>query len=63
KNVYYAEINEIKSKADYMETDGPVFIHTLPVDIRTNVTYSFMMKDDVLRLSMQHIYNEIFSPH
>jgi len=63
KNVYYAEISEIKAKADYMETDGPVFIHTLPVDIRTNVTYSFMMKDDVLRLSMQHIYNEIFSPH
>lgn len=61
KNVYYAEISEIKAKSDYMETNGPVFIHTLPVDIRTNDTYSFMMKDDVLRLSMQHIYNEIFS--
>lgn len=61
KNVYYAEIIEVKAKSDYMETDGPVFIHSLPYDIRINDTYSFMMKDDVLRLSMQYIYNEIFS--
>lgn len=60
KNVYYAEIMEVRAKTDYMETDGPVFIHELPYDIRTNETYSFMMKDDVLRLSMQYIYNEIF---
>ncbi len=63
KNVYYAEIREIKAKNDYMETDGPVFIHTLPSDIRTNEVYSFMMKDDVLRLCMQRIYNDIFKPN
>lgn len=55
KNVYYASIEGIELKEHYMETNGPVFIHEIPKDIKENTRYSFMMRDDVLALSLQFI--------
>ncbi len=57
KNVYYADIDRLDSKDDYMETKGPVLLKQLPKDIHINERYSFMMKDQVLPYSLQHLKN------
>lgn len=55
KNVYVAEIKVLEEKKDYMETEGPVILDSLPDNIKANDQYSFMMKDDVLNHSLQFI--------
>ena len=59
KNVYFANIDSIELKEHYMETNGPVFIHHIPKDIKDNHKYSFMMRDNVLQLSLQFIRENI----
>lgn len=48
KNVYFAKIESLQSREDYLETLGPVLLQEIPGDIKQNRQYSFMMKDDVL---------------
>ncbi|ADU31571.1 RNA deprotection pyrophosphohydrolase [Evansella cellulosilytica] len=55
KNVYYAIIDELISKNNYFETKGPKLLKSLPDNIRTNNEYSFIMKDDVLPLSLREV--------
>lgn len=55
KNVYYADIDRLVSKEDYMETNGPVLLEQLPNNLNTNERYSFMMKDNVLPYSLEHL--------
>ncbi|MCA0986442.1 RNA deprotection pyrophosphohydrolase [Guptibacillus algicola] len=55
KNVYYADIDHLVSKADYMETNGPVLLDNLPNDLVTNERYSFMMKDNVLPFCLERL--------
>lgn len=55
KNVYYAEIDQLKTKDHYFETKGPVLMEELPTDIKTNADFSFIMKDDVLLHSLEWI--------
>ncbi|WP_280770005.1 RNA deprotection pyrophosphohydrolase [Salipaludibacillus daqingensis] len=60
KNVYFAIINELITKKNYFETKGPKLMLKLPNDIRSNHRYSFIMKDDVLTLSMKEIERRYF---
>ncbi|WP_416151572.1 RNA deprotection pyrophosphohydrolase [Salipaludibacillus sp. HK11] len=60
KNVYFAVIGELITKKNYFETKGPKLMKNLPDDIRRNHQYSFIMKDDVLLLSMEEIYQKYF---
>ncbi|WP_273853230.1 RNA deprotection pyrophosphohydrolase [Guptibacillus spartinae] len=55
KNVYYADIERLVKKDDYMETRGPVQLKSLPEDLHLNERYSFMMKDQVLTYSLKHL--------
>lgn len=55
KDVYFAEIEELKVKDSYFETKGPKLLLHLPASLRFDKTYSFIMKDDVLSLSMKEI--------
>ncbi|MCA0171492.1 RNA deprotection pyrophosphohydrolase [Bacillus sp. RAR_GA_16] len=55
KNVYYADIDRLVKKDDYMETRGPVQLKSLPEDLHLNERYSFMMKDQVLTYSLKHL--------
>ncbi|MCQ2008709.1 nucleoside triphosphatase YtkD [Sporolactobacillus sp. STSJ-5] len=55
KNIYFAEIDQITLKKDYLETDGPRLISNLPHSIKDRRQYSFLMKDQVLELSMKAI--------
>ncbi|HLR53653.1 MAG TPA: nucleoside triphosphatase YtkD [Pseudogracilibacillus sp.] len=48
KNVYFAKIESLQYREDYLETLGPVLLKEIPGDIKQNRQYSFMMKDDVL---------------
>jgi 8-oxo-dGTP diphosphatase len=55
KNIYYAQIDKIRLKENYLETNGPVLLKQLPSTLQVNEKYSFMMKDEVLKLSLEHI--------
>ncbi|WP_027725376.1 RNA deprotection pyrophosphohydrolase [Tuberibacillus calidus] len=55
KNVYFATIDRIEQKAHYLETNGPLFLEEIPRNIKDNPKFSFMMRDDVLSLSLQYI--------
>jgi 8-oxo-dGTP diphosphatase len=55
KNVYYAAIKELVSKKNYFETKGPKLLKNLPENIPSNHEYSFIMKDEVLTLSLEEV--------
>ncbi|WP_077614919.1 RNA deprotection pyrophosphohydrolase [Caenibacillus caldisaponilyticus] len=55
KNVYFAKVDAVQLKENYMETNGPVFIDEIPEDIKENQRFSFMMKDEVLTNCMAYI--------
>ncbi|MGO4890039.1 RNA deprotection pyrophosphohydrolase [Anaerobacillus sp. MEB173] len=64
KNIYFAEIEEIDRKINYLETDGPRLIPEMPDNIKHDPTYSFIMKDDVLTVSLEEIkqrFNAMFT--
>ncbi|SFP53090.1 RNA deprotection pyrophosphohydrolase [Salibacterium halotolerans] len=53
KNVYFADVQQIQIRDDYLETMGPVQLKHLPREPDKN--YSFIMKDDVLPKALQQI--------
>ncbi|KMM37303.1 RNA deprotection pyrophosphohydrolase [Guptibacillus hwajinpoensis] len=55
KNVYYADIERLVDKNDYMETRGPVLLKHLPKELHLNERFSFMMKDQVLPYSLEYL--------
>ncbi|SEM40633.1 8-oxo-dGTP diphosphatase [Mesobacillus persicus] len=55
KRIYLAEINEFVEKHDYLETNGPVLVSGDLLTERFEAHYSFIMKDEVVKLSLQRI--------
>ncbi|MCD7032626.1 nucleoside triphosphatase YtkD [Metabacillus sp. GX 13764] len=55
KNIYFAEISQLEEKDDYLETKGPVLFKELPANIFQNRKFSFIMKDQVLKHSLQKV--------
>ena len=55
KAVYHANIIELESKSDYMETDGPLLLKQLPDNYQTSHEYSFIMKDEVVPYSLDRL--------
>lgn len=55
KNVYFAEIDRLEEQPTYYETHGPKLLDELPMKVKYNPTYSFMMKDDVLNHCLDYI--------
>ncbi|GGM36947.1 putative 8-oxo-dGTP diphosphatase YtkD [Paraliobacillus quinghaiensis] len=55
KNIYFAVIDELAVQPSYFETEGPVLLKELPEKLRTNPTFSFMMKDQVLPYSLERV--------
>ena len=55
KNVYFAKVEELIKQETYYETYGPIRLDSLPGNIKQNDKYSFIMKDDVLTLSLNRI--------
>ncbi|SDO12579.1 RNA deprotection pyrophosphohydrolase [Alkalicoccus daliensis] len=61
KNVYFAEIRKIEDKNSYHETLGPVLMRNLPSKLKSSSEYSFIMKDEVLPLSLKEIDRRFFN--
>lgn len=55
KNIYYARISEIVEQPTYYETDGPVLLEKLPKNIKQKRQFSFIMKDDIVKRSLEQI--------
>ncbi|GAA0431148.1 MAG: RNA deprotection pyrophosphohydrolase [Bacillota bacterium] len=56
KNVYYASIQALEKQDTYYETDGPILLETIPLNVKYQNCYSFIMKDDVLEHCIQYIH-------
>jgi 8-oxo-dGTP diphosphatase len=59
KNVYFAHIRGLDVKEHYFETVGPVLLKELPLNIKINHQFSFIMKDDVLQYSIEWLENNL----
>lgn len=56
KAVYFANIVSLEKKEDYYETNGPVMVNDdLLLPFRFGDSYSFIMKDDVVKLCIEKI--------
>lgn len=53
KSIYFAELCELERKNDYLETDGPLLLATLPEVLGEE--YSFIMRDEILPLSLKRL--------
>jgi 8-oxo-dGTP diphosphatase len=53
KNIYFAKVSSLFNQVDYQETNGPILLDSLP--IKMNTSFSFMMQDQVLPLSLKQI--------
>lgn len=53
KSIYYAELREIEKKQNYLETEGPIFMESLP-DV-LGEEFSFIMKDEIVPLSISRL--------
>ncbi len=55
KNVYFAHVDEMTEQVHYFETDGPVLLDQLPDNVKKDKRFSFMMRDEILPLSLKEI--------
>lgn len=55
KAIYFAEIEILMAKRDYLETNGPVLISGDLLTQRFQETYSFIMKDKVVEKTLEKI--------
>ncbi|QGQ47618.1 RNA deprotection pyrophosphohydrolase [Metabacillus sediminilitoris] len=60
KNIYFAMISELIKQDNYFETLGPVLLQEIPQAVKKDKQFSFIMKDDVLKRSLQEIKKRIF---
>ncbi|MCD8503438.1 MAG: nucleoside triphosphatase YtkD [Bacillaceae bacterium] len=61
KDVYFATISHLEKQTHYFETEGPVLISEIPALIKQDPTFSFIMKDDVLKYSIAKVEQMICS--
>ncbi|NMD72137.1 nucleoside triphosphatase YtkD [Bacillus sp. DNRA2] len=55
KTIFYGIVKELVDKEDYLETDGPVFETGNLLEARFQAKYSFIMKDDVVKKSLERL--------
>ncbi|MBM7581008.1 RNA deprotection pyrophosphohydrolase [Jeotgalibacillus terrae] len=55
KSVYYTELTSLTPKKDYHETDGPVMVTGELLSERFKDAFSFIMKDDTVKISIEYI--------
>lgn len=55
KNVYYAEVKSLEKQQTYFETEGPILLSNISTDIKSDKAYSFIMKDNILPLTLDYI--------
>jgi 8-oxo-dGTP diphosphatase len=55
KRIFYGEVEEIVPKDDYLETGGPVYVKGDLLNERMKPDYSFIMKDQVVKRSLEYL--------
>jgi 8-oxo-dGTP diphosphatase len=55
KRIFYGEAESITAQEDYLETSGPVLISGDLLEQRMKNEYSFIMKDDVIKRSLEFL--------
>lgn len=55
KNIYFARISQLVEQPTYYETDGPVLLEKLPENLKQKRNFSFIMKDDIVKHSIERI--------
>ncbi|MFJ7755471.1 RNA deprotection pyrophosphohydrolase [Peribacillus muralis] len=53
KTIYFAQLHELEEKDTYLETDGPIFLESLPDE--PGEEFSFIMKDEIVPLSISRL--------
>jgi 8-oxo-dGTP diphosphatase len=56
KTIFFGTVSELLEMDDFMETRGPVFETGNILEARFQPKYSFIMKDDVIKKSIEHLY-------
>ncbi|TFD98250.1 RNA deprotection pyrophosphohydrolase [Jeotgalibacillus salarius] len=59
KNVYYTELTSLTPKHDYHETEGPIMVAGDILAKRFDDQFSFIMKDNTVRFSIEYILKDI----
>ncbi|RFU66292.1 RNA deprotection pyrophosphohydrolase [Peribacillus glennii] len=52
KSIYFAGLEEMVEKENYIETNGPVLMENLPDNMKEEERFSFIMKDEIVPLSL-----------
>jgi 8-oxo-dGTP diphosphatase len=55
KTIFWGNVKKLAFKSHYYETNGPVFEDGNILEARFQDKYSFIMKDDVIGKSLEHI--------
>ncbi|MDA3129728.1 RNA deprotection pyrophosphohydrolase [Aliibacillus thermotolerans] len=58
KNIYYANVEKLVEKDNYMETNGPILYDELPRKIEAVPEFSFIMKDEVLTHTIRYLQEQ-----
>ncbi|MDZ5712551.1 RNA deprotection pyrophosphohydrolase [Jeotgalibacillus haloalkalitolerans] len=59
KSVFYTDLTSLTPKSDYHETDGPVMVTGDLLSERFQDDFSFIMKDETVRLSIEYIEQKL----
>ncbi|MFC0473168.1 RNA deprotection pyrophosphohydrolase [Halalkalibacter kiskunsagensis] len=55
KAIYFAEISVLIQRNSYHETNGPVLLEDFPDSLKTDPSFSFIMKDKVLNYTLEQL--------
>ena len=55
KSIYFARLDALEPLEDYMETAGPSLLDELPSDLPARKEFSFIMKDQIVPLSLKRL--------
>ncbi|MDP4172268.1 MAG: nucleoside triphosphatase YtkD, partial [Bacillota bacterium] len=53
KAIFFAQVEQLETKAGYLETNGPVFVKGDLLHLRFQDDYSFIMKDGVIEACLK----------
>ncbi|MGD6968798.1 RNA deprotection pyrophosphohydrolase [Rossellomorea vietnamensis] len=60
KAIFFAEVNFLQDKGDYLETDGPQIWSGDLKSVKEDDRFSFVMKDDVVTQSLKYLCEQGF---
>lgn len=53
KTIFFASLEVVEKQENYFETNGPTYMEELPVGLKADDRFSFIMKDEVVSKTIQ----------